>query len=60
IMKEVADTYGVEVRFNNKEAASLRLYYKLDPSLTLDDVVGQLNTFEQIRIRQTGNILNID
>ncbi len=60
IMKEVADTYGVEVRFNNKEAASLRLYYKLDPSLTLDEVVGQLNTFEQISIRQNGNILNID
>lgn len=60
IMKEVADTYSVEVRFNNKEAASLRLYYKLDPSLTLDDVVGQLNTFEQISIRQTGNILNLD
>lgn len=60
IMKEIADAYGVEVNFNNKEAASLHLYYKLDPSLSLSDVVEQLNTFEQINIMQNGNSLNID
>lgn len=60
IMKAVAETYGVEVKFNNKEAASLHLYYKLDSSLPLNAVVEQLNTFEQINIRQNGNILNID
>ncbi|MDE6533939.1 MAG: DUF4974 domain-containing protein [Muribaculaceae bacterium] len=60
IMKEVADTYGVEVKFNNKEAALLRLYYKFVPSLPLNEVVEQLNTFEQIKIKQNGNILTID
>lgn len=60
IMKGVSDAYGVEVMFNNKEAASLHLYYKLDPSLPLDEVVEQLNTFEQIDIKRNGNILNID
>lgn len=60
IMNDVADTYGVEVRFNNKEAASLHLYYRLDSSLTLDEIVGQLNTFEQINIRRNGNVLTID
>lgn len=60
IMKGVSDAYGVEVKFNNKEAASLHLYYKLDPSLPLDEVVEQLNTFEQIDIKRNGNILNID
>ncbi len=60
IMKEVAEAYGVEVKFNNKEAASLHLYYRLDTSLPLNEVVEQLNTFEQINISQNGNILNID
>ena len=60
IMKEVAAAYGVEVKFNNREVASLHLYYKLDTSLPLNEVVEQLNTFEQINIKQYGNLLNID
>ena len=60
IMKEVAGAYGVEVRFNNKEAALLHLYYKFDPSLPLNEIVEQLNTFEQIKIKQNGKILTID
>ena len=60
IMEEVAVVYGVEIAFNNKEAALLHLYYKFDPSLPLTEVVEQLNTFEQIKIKQNGNILTID
>ena len=60
IMKEVANSYGVEVKFYNKGAASLHLYYKFDPSLQLNEVVEQLNTFEQINIKKNGNTLTID
>lgn len=60
VMKEIAAAYGVEVRFNSKESPSLHLYYKLDPTLPLNEIVEQLNTFEQINIKQDGNILNID
>lgn len=60
IMKKVAAVYGVEVVFRNKEVASLHLYYKLTPTLPLDEVVSQLNTFEQINIRRNGNTLTID
>lgn len=59
IMNEVAKAYRVEVEFNDVNVASLHLYYKLDPSLTLDEVIEQLNTFEQINIRQNGNTLTI-
>lgn len=59
IMNEVAKAYRVEVKFNDVNVASLHLYYKLDPSLTLDEVIEQLNTFEQINIRQNGNTLTI-
>lgn len=60
IMESIATTYGIEVKFNNKEAATLHLYYRLDPSLPLNEVVEQLNTFEQINITQNGNTLTID
>ena len=60
IMKEVAKAYRVEVKFNDMDAASLHLYYKFDPSLTLNEVIEQLNTFEQINIRLNGNTLTID
>lgn len=60
IMREVADAYGVEVKFNNPDAASLHLFYKFDPSLALNEVLEQLNTFEQINIKRNGNILTID
>lgn len=60
IMNIVASDYGVEVKFNNREAATLHLYYRLDPSLPLDEVVSQLNTFEQINISRNGNTITID
>ena len=50
----------IEVKFSNADAASLHLYYKFEPSLPLNEVVEQLNTFEQIDIKQNGNILTID
>lgn len=60
IIKEIADTYGVTYKFNNQDVTSLHLYYKFDPSLSVAEVVDQLNTFEQINIKQNGNILTID
>lgn len=60
IMEEIAEAYAVEVRFNNKATASLHLYYRLDPSLPISEVVEQLNTFERINIKQNGKVLTID
>lgn len=60
IMKNISAAYGVEVVFNNEEVASLHLYYKFDPTLTLDEVIAQLNTFESINIKHVGNYLIID
>lgn len=60
IMKKIAEAYGVEVKFNNKEAAALHLFYKFDPALPLGEVIEQLNTFEQINITRNGDTLNID
>lgn len=60
IMDEVAKTYGVEVNYNNASVSQLHLYYRFDPGLALDDIIGQLNNFEQINISRDGNTLSID
>lgn len=60
IMVTIAETYGVEVKFNNREAAELHLFYRLNPSLTLDEIISQLNTFERINIVRDGDTLIID
>lgn len=60
IMQTIADTYGLTVEFNNPETASLHLYYRLDPALPLDEVISQLNTFDQINIQRNDNTLIID
>lgn len=59
IMETIATAYAAEVRFDNADAASLHLYYKFDPSLSLNDIISQLNTFEQINISRRGNTLTI-
>ncbi|MDE6352803.1 MAG: DUF4974 domain-containing protein [Muribaculaceae bacterium] len=60
IMSVIAYAYNVEIQFDNKEAAALHLYYKLDTSLTLGEVIDQFNTFEQIHIQHKGKTLKIN
>lgn len=60
VMKEVSVRYDVAVRFENNGSAGIRLYFKLNPTLDLDEVVDQLNTFEQIRIRKEGETLIVE
>ena len=59
IMEAIGRTYNVAVSFDSKEVAALHLYYKLDPALTLDEIVSQLNTFKQIHICQEADTLYI-
>ncbi len=60
IMKEISETYGVEVLFSNGEVAELQLFYQLAPSLNVDEIVEQLNTFGSINITRDGQRLIID
>ncbi len=60
ILKKIEELYEVNVIVNNEEAATLKLYYKLDTSLPLREIIDRLNTFEQINIRYEDNTLTID
>ncbi len=60
IMNTVGHNYGMEVLFNDPVIANLHLYYKFNPDLTLEEVLGQLNNFEQINISQDGKNIIVE
>lgn len=59
ILADIAGYYGVTVKFNQDAAKSLQLYFEWDQSLPLNEVVEQLNNFEQIDITLTDKALTV-
>lgn len=59
ILADMAGYYGVTVKFNQDAAKSLQLYFEWDQSLPLNEVVEQLNNFEQIDITLTDKVLTV-
>lgn len=59
IMSRIGAAYGVEVRFARPDVRNLRLYFKWDPSRPIDDVVADLNIFEQINITIKDGVLTV-
>jgi len=60
IIHAICDYYNAEVVFNSDEPKELRLYFKWDKTLSLDETVCQLNNFGQIHITINGRTLSID
>lgn len=60
IMTVIGEYYGVSIRYANNETKALRLYFRLDASLPLAEVIGQLNTFDRINITLKDNTLTIN
>lgn len=59
ILADMARYYDVTVKFNRDAAKSLQLYFEWDQSLPLNEVVEQLNNFEQINIILTDKVLTV-
>ncbi|MCM1028646.1 MAG: DUF4974 domain-containing protein [Pseudoflavonifractor sp.] len=55
ILNVICRHYGAEVVYKGKNSRQLRLFFNWDPSLSIDEVVGQLNNFEQIDINLNGS-----
>ncbi len=60
IIGEIAKYYGYAVNFNTDSSKALRLYFRWNQELPLDEVVESLNNFEQIHITLEGETINID
>ena len=60
IIDDMATRYNIqEVEWQSQEARSLRLYYRWEPSYSIDKVVDMLNSFQAFTIKHTGNKLII-
>ncbi len=59
ILAAMAGYYGATVKFNQDDAKSLQLYFEWDRSLPLNEIVEQLNNFEQIDITLTDKVLTV-
>ena len=55
MMAEIADYYDLQVKFESDEAKSLRLYYEWDSHTKIEDVIKELNQFENVDIALQGN-----
>ena len=55
MMAEIADYYDLQVKFISDEAKNLRLYYEWDSHTKIEDVIKELNQFENVDIALQGN-----
>ena len=59
MMAEIAAYYDMQVRFDNADAKSLRLYYDWDSLSSIEDVVNELDQFENVNIKVEGQTIVI-
>lgn len=60
ILNSVAEYYECKVAFNNEASKSLRLYFRWNQALTVEEVVDRLNNFEQINLSVKDNTIKAD
>lgn len=60
IMNRIATYYGYKVIFNKNAAKSLRLYFRWNQALPIEDIVECLNNFEQITITINDKTIKVD
>lgn len=60
IVGHIAAYYGYTVEFAANAPRSLRLYFRWNRGLTIDQVIGSLNNFEQIHLTVNGRNIKID
>lgn len=60
IMKRIAEYYGYDVELSTDISKSLRLYYRWNQALPIEDIVESLNNFEQIHLTISDKTIRID
>ncbi len=60
IANELSTIYGIDIKFENKEAAELRLYLRIEQGKTIQDVVNILQSFDLFTTDFENDILTIN
>lgn len=59
MLVKLAPAYGVKLNFKSDNAKNIQLYFKWDETISLEELVEQLNTFDRIRIQLNDNTLTV-
>ncbi|MDE6397064.1 MAG: DUF4974 domain-containing protein [Muribaculaceae bacterium] len=57
ILSAIADYYGVSLIFKTDKSKNLRLYFQWNQSLPPEEIISQLNNFEQVDIKFDNNVI---
>ena len=60
MLAQIAVSYGVQVKFMNNDARSLRIYYTWSSTMPLQKVLDELNRFKQFRVTLNGETLIVE
>ncbi|MCM1356684.1 MAG: DUF4974 domain-containing protein [Staphylococcus sp.] len=60
IVNRIGEHYGYAIRFSSDATKSLRLYFKWDRDMPLEEIVRNLNNFEQIQLTIEDKTIKID
>lgn len=60
IINSIAAHYGYTVFFNDDASKSLRLYFRWDQTLSVEDVAARLDNFEQIHVSIDDKTIKVD
>lgn len=60
ILNNIAGYYGCKVTFNDRASKSLRLYFRWNQALAVEEVVERLNNFEQIQLTVKDKTIKVD
>ena len=60
ILHVIADYYGASIISKSDISKDLRLYFQWDQSLPMEEVITQLNSFEQVDITLDNNVISIE
>lgn len=60
IIQTISDYYGASVNYENDKSKELYLYFQWDQTLSLNEIIEELNNFEQINMKLTNNTITIE
>lgn len=60
IISKITAYYGYKLIFDTDKSRELRLYFRWNQALPIEEVVESLNNFEQLRLTIDGNTIKVD
>lgn len=60
MLPEIADYYGMKVRFLSAEMKELRLFFTWNPKEPIDKVLSKLNQFERLNVKRDGQNIIVE